>query len=878
MSALRPHTFPIRRHKYFLLGCLIGILLSFLFMPLIEDCNQQRKNSDRSSTQQTSTEQLTLTTPEPDSEDYQLFVRLDQWYRNISKSDYEPTIRLGSSEKIDDAQDQPEKGNNARPPEVGGALIRDKKLKFYRPRFHLNELNVSKPLLICIYICEDYLQSASSVKFATTKEIVVDYINTATTGYLADYKDDLIFFYPEIKAYDDGDDVKFSYNNLIVVSQNAKTSELLSGQPTEVRHFHMLRYLHERGYFQTYAGVVMLTEQTMLNTVLLEQRLADQVTAADWILSTSNGRPNAEKNETIKYFQQHWSQDDVVLDFGLFISSSLVQQCGLDINCLQSQFQQEAAPNNINRHYWHPSCHFEDTKNISMLENCLTIFPVDSNEFHEVSSSLAVDYIKHLSVDIENTEADIVRVDVNQTISWPVGVIRQPKTHNRFEVIRWTYWNSSHAFMPNDLVVVRPLFASELAELDYVRQRLEAEVGKSVALLTIYRRFDSVRGLEYIIDARLNTLPPPPSSPMLRYQILRPLNALEVLNDVPYISENTQLTLVLPVRGSREVPLAIRFLKNYASICLAEPGHRTRLIITLVQARLTKTEHEHLENLIVNKEATEFERLKQVAAHIGSTYENAKINFIDIHAPSVVDNLDTELNRFPAEFTYFDLITRSLAASTTNEPVLLFHCRSNMLISLDLFDRIRLTTMAGRQVFAPIPFVEYRLRGHRIDTAAAASFWHDLNQNFSISDEFDVRKDDGYFDDTNYELIAFYLSDYQSMRAQLIENGIPMATSQQVISRNAAIYYNANLDLYHAFEQTSGLQRMRVVEPELQLFHSAILDQCKHFEANPYSMATCQHRQIFGFGPKQTVASVVQEGIRRIIATSKASADHKNSN
>ncbi|OTF80871.1 hypothetical protein BLA29_009588 [Euroglyphus maynei] len=97
----KPAYYLIRRNKYFFIGCLLGIILSSLFMPMLEDCSKPNSlllslNGDNENDHE-SIQILKL-----NRQDYQLFVRLERWYREMTGNDYNPIIHNKSNIINDD--------------------------------------------------------------------------------------------------------------------------------------------------------------------------------------------------------------------------------------------------------------------------------------------------------------------------------------------------------------------------------------------------------------------------------------------------------------------------------------------------------------------------------------------------------------------------------------------------------------------------------------------------------------------------------------------------------------------------------------------------------------------------------------------------------
>ena len=103
----------LRRNKYFLIGCLTGILLSLLSLPILNNCHY-KLTSSRSYTKWI----------EESNVDLNLYASLQKWYIDVQQTDYEPVIIQKTATNIKSDSEQKELFHNS------DIVIRDKKLKF----------------------------------------------------------------------------------------------------------------------------------------------------------------------------------------------------------------------------------------------------------------------------------------------------------------------------------------------------------------------------------------------------------------------------------------------------------------------------------------------------------------------------------------------------------------------------------------------------------------------------------------------------------------------------------------------------------------------------------------------------------------------------
>ena len=895
-SYWKPAYYLIRKNKYFFIGCLLGILLSSLFMPMLEDCSKPNSlNGDENDTE-------SIQVLKMNRRDYHLFVRLEEWYREMSRSDYNPMIR-NKTVMINEANSHALHMIN-QPKLAINSMVRDKKLKFFRPRFHSIELNIKMKLLVCVSIRPQLLIQSSSPQSDQYDQLIVQYMNMTNELMLNDFSDNLLYFYPDI-----------STGNMIVSYSGNHRLDVWPQNDNDLPfHVIIMDYLMAKRKLDEYAMILMITERTCLHSFNLQQYLRT-LSVSDLVLSTSNDdQSSMTEDSKLKFIATNLGHNDHILNYGLLVSSTLISMCDHDWPC----YVKRISRNNNNRHidgnvhYWHRSFSnthsFESISSISSflrdneqtILDSIFIYPIHflSTTYQLLQTLITVDSISRLNLKIETIEQRLISITKSTLFN---GSFRSRKPRNRYEVNCWLYSNETHMFLPNDVQIIRALNADELKQIRQIKSQCLEWINhhrpqfciklQDLSIENLYQKFDAVRGLEYIVDLRVNKCNSLPSE-SYRFQMLKPLNPIEIVTDIPHASENLRLTMILPVRGHAEVPVAIGFLDHYANVCLKNSNHNTMLIIVLIRTRYISLN----DSIDSEFERKEFQRLKKLSLYLQTKFQSnsVRIIFMDINPPDAIytnDSSSPPRTRFPSEMVYLDLITRSLMATSANEPILLLHCRSNMLFTTQLLNRVRVNTIPDSQIFIPLPFVEYRLRTYKSnqDFEQILRKQSIFQEKFNLSlhqltmDErspagitssmkfFDVRKDNGYFDDTNQQIVSFYLHDYVRARKQT-QTIMPIIRNRQSLVKYQHIYYDTQWDLYQMFVQSNdriakddsrSLIMMKTTEPDLKLYHTSILDDCDHFESNIPNYRSCFHRSLYGLGSKQKLAAIIYEYIRR---------------
>ena len=277
-------------------------------------------------------------------------------------------------------------------------------------------------------------------------------------------------------------------------------------------------------------------------------------------------------------------------------------------------------------------------------------------------------------------------------------------------------------------------------------------------LINGYRRFDPVRGMEYILDLLLveNS---DKKELFKRVHLIRPLGKVEIV-PMPYVTENMMVNIILPLHPEN-VELFDQYLASYARVCL-EGREDVRLIVALlypagdVELRVRDPfgKPKNLINEYIKKYTTK-----------------GKLTW------KVIQNYNSDI-------TVMDLM---LAEFQTDALVLMNTV--NMEFANDLtvhyLNRVRMNTLKGKQVFFPMGFWQYK--PNLIYNKKPYPSSVELGQRLGI------------FSTNSFEHCSFYTSDYRTARKIL--------TPEQV--RTGTIF-----SMFIAYQ---NFHIFRAVEPNLKL-------------------------------------------------------------
>ncbi|KAI8433014.1 hypothetical protein MSG28_013884 [Choristoneura fumiferana] len=177
--------------------------------------------------------------------------------------------------------------------------------------------------------------------------------------------------------------------------------------------------------------------------------------------------------------------------------------------------------------------------------------------------------------------------------TWPGGLraepgLAAPPPDSRFDHLRWTGFNATHAFMPSELKALAPLDTVHKEALDLVLQSACAWAqrrwgARAAALVEGAMRWEPATSLRYRLLLRLTARDGDDAQnvPMLRQvEVVRLLGAARLV-PVPYVTESARLHLVLPVLAAA-VDDAAAFLRRYEAVCLQKDKNTDLIIVSIL--------------------------------------------------------------------------------------------------------------------------------------------------------------------------------------------------------------------------------------------------------------------------------------------------------
>uniref|UniRef100_A0A915CB52 Hexosyltransferase n=1 Tax=Parascaris univalens TaxID=6257 RepID=A0A915CB52_PARUN len=483
--------------------------------------------------------------------------------------------------------------------------------------------------------------------------------------------------------------------------------------------------------------------------------------------------------------------------------------------------------------WWARSSKFNRSLSVSPL-----LSEADARALHEHFVNVEVGRV---DLEIEQLIAEIesLSADIPDGPSWPVGVPPYSKPPNRHQVPKWEFFTSNEIFKNDGNQNVYALSGDDKVDVDEVlaaaRKFAEGASGMAADLEFVqlqdgYRMFDAMRGMDYMVDLLYRNQFGEPV--VHRVHLTRSVASTQLMHQVPYVKEDTDLTIVVPVGSNDEVGAVRRLLARQARLCQASAGdsRQTRIVVAVraVDSAALRLINNDLVELRLRSSQTETMLLLLKA---------------ESHPVIAAAALDEAVDHFGQQMIYLLLSPHAD-------------------IQREFLDRVRINTIKNFQVFFPMPFVEFhpqvvglseavnnrmnaynthlqqgdiddmqRLFGDRLSLIEKLR----TNAFLRSGKQLVVHKDQGHFDRSDFSVLALYGVDYLRARSRLDAKTLL-------------------LDLSSLFLGQSDVHMMRAVEPALRLrYHTRECDP--QLVDSDYARCLVSRRE--GIATKSQLANVL---------------------
>ncbi|KAH8367529.1 hypothetical protein KR200_008803 [Drosophila serrata] len=415
---------------------------------------------------------------------------------------------------------------------------------------------------------------------------------------------------------------------------------------------------------------------------------------------------------------------------------------------------------------------FSDLAKEEAFRNASTVYPVQTPEdfyrLHAYYSKHHLEMVQERGYALEQKSYRIANGSISNKIleiRWPLGVPPPSAPETRHDILTWQLLNTTHSFLPhgNAEHAVAPL--SRIEALDFAKV---LEIALQYAALkhprlsyhslhSAYRKFDATRGMDYQLHLSLVEGSGRSRRQLVKsFEVVKPLGRVEVVPS-PYVTESTRIAMLMPA-FEHQVLDALDFVEQYERICMQNQDNTFLLLIFLYRLDSPSKGDED-----------PFKALKTLALDLSSKYktDGSRIAWVSIRLPEQLsDPIDPQAWLLHASMygprQLLSLVVADLALPKLGLESLVLLATPGMGFKADFLNRVRMNTIQGFQVYAPIGFQMYPCRW--------AQFCREC-------DTCDVSQSSGYFDRRNHDVIAFYSRDYVQARKLLHPQGLPIIRS-----------------------------------------------------------------------------------------------------
>ncbi|KZC05455.1 Chondroitin sulfate synthase 2 [Dufourea novaeangliae] len=476
---------------------------------------------------------------------------------------------------------------------------------------------------------------------------------------------------------------------------------------------------------------------------------------------------------------------------------------------------------------------FKDLARNRQFLNSFVIYPIYDhlliykfNTYFAAMKSIAIeDKISNIRKSILSMEH--LGPSQEHDVSWPVGNQMGNRASGRFDILRWKYFNETHTFFSTDFSTVQELKTDAKFDIDRIINVTASNIiGNSQRklkfkkLLNGYQKFDASRGMDYILDLAFIDIVNG-KEVRKRIEVCKPLGKVEIL-PVPYVTENTRVNIILIIDLSKK-QVALDFLEQYAVDCM-EKKYKTFLMVALLYNYGSTSKGN----------GDIFYDIKQYALTLADKYKKyqSKITWLSIRLPSNVASIELD--------PILNIAVTDLCIKKFSPESLILFVETGIQLRLDYLNRIRMNTINQYQIFSPIPFVEFH---------PDIVHMNDVKQA-----DTDINRNHGRYDEYNYNNIAFYVRDYNTMR-RTAENSIPITHSDRDIP--SILKPSKDLpamSLFEMFVSFSNVHILRAVEPALIVKYKDI--NCNStYNNNIFKL--CTQSRDFHLGRRSQIARLI---------------------
>ncbi|EFO16227.1 chondroitin N-acetylgalactosaminyltransferase [Loa loa] len=480
----------------------------------------------------------------------------------------------------------------------------------------------------------------------------------------------------------------------------------------------------------------------------------------------------------------------------------------------------------------------------------LSVSPLHSDiDAHTLHQHFLNVELNRIEFEIDRLSAEIVSLsyDITDGPSQPAGLPPYSKPPDRYQVPKWHFFTSTEIFKNEPNQNVYALSGDDKLDVDeivaaarkFVKESGEGSDEEFLQLRNGYRLFDPVRGMDYIVDLLYRDNG---GDKVHRIHLTRVISNNQLLQQVPYVKEDTDLTILIPLGSNDEVGAVRRLIVHYVNLCQSTAGdnRQTRFVVAVrgVDPFVIRLINDDIIKLGIRCKPAQTETMLLMLKQ-------------DSHPVLAAAVLDEAVDHFGQQMMYLLLSPHAD-------------------IQREFLDRVRINTIKHFQVFFPLPFVEYHPRivsanealqskmkvpnveiAHEMGETdrkfrSPKTFVNGANTDIFMSKFRDatfkrnirpliVHKDRGHFDPLDFSVFSLYGADFIRIRSRL--------NSKSLL-----------LDLSSLFIGHQDIHMMRAVEPALRLrYHNRVCNP--EFVDSDYARCLLSRRE--GLASKAQLANLL---------------------
>ncbi|CAK1543326.1 unnamed protein product [Leptosia nina] len=539
-----------------------------------------------------------------------------------------------------------------------------------RPRYYSTELGMRAPLLAGVLSSEEMLESRASA------------INKTAAGLL-----------PALRFFITASSLQVKPGRANVVGFT-DTREML-------KPFHALKYLADN-YLEEYNFFFLVSDMTYVNARKLNELVSK--------LSVSQDVYMGEVAEDDTHY--------CTLEGGILLSNSVLRAVHTSLDwCVRNSYSARHHEN-IGRcilHAAHVPCtaalhshRYQSSRDAPLetpLAAAVTAYPLlEPQQFYQVHA-----YVSRVHLEDAHNEINGVRAAAAASLrkhprgyrnaTWPPALradagLAPPPPPTRFDHMRWTRFNATHALMPDEQTVVGALSGATLQAVELIVEEATAWARErwrvpNAQLVEGAWCWEPPYALRYRLLLRLSGTDS--GDTVRQVEAVRPLGAAR-LAPARYVTESSRVTIVLGVAPllSHERQ-ALDMLRRYESSCL-ERDANTALVLVLIGTG-------------------DWEQLHVAATALGERHRAAHIDVLDSVLPEEYSNMTSSASDELWREWVARLALESAAARLPKDALMLL-LPTDADFSEDFLNRVRMNTIAGEQWYLASGFWRYAHYSH----------------------------------------------------------------------------------------------------------------------------------------------------------------------